>query len=148
VGQRRVASVAPGVVAAGEHGRRNAALLGALERSCAGEARCDRHDLGLVPVPDTSTAIGSGGGTRRTIAVSNLTEDPRGGALNLLARRESGVTPPTEGHQMLTATLITLLIVATLGYALRSSRGGGALLRRPYNNRYNDASGAREDSLG
>jgi uncharacterized membrane protein len=49
---------------------------------------------------------------------------------------------------MLTAILITLLIVATLGYALRSGRGGSALLRRPYNNRYNDASGAREDSLG
>lgn len=45
---------------------------------------------------------------------------------------------------MLTAIIVTLIIVAALGYALRA--GGGELIsRRPYNNRYNDASGARED---
>jgi hypothetical protein len=49
---------------------------------------------------------------------------------------------------MLTAVLITLIVVATLGYALRSGRGEGSILRRPYNNRYNDAAGAREDHLG
>jgi hypothetical protein len=48
---------------------------------------------------------------------------------------------------MLTAIIITLVIVVALGYALRSGRDGQALLHRPYNNRYNDASGAREDSL-
>ena len=52
---------------------------------------------------------------------------------------------------MLTAILITLIVVAALGYALRtraSGRGEDTILRRPYNNRYNDAAGAREDHLG
>jgi hypothetical protein len=49
---------------------------------------------------------------------------------------------------MLTAILITLIVVAALGYALRSGRGEDTILRRPYSNRYNDASGARRDHLG
>jgi hypothetical protein len=49
---------------------------------------------------------------------------------------------------MLTAILITLIVVATLGYALRSGQGENTILRRPYNNRYNDAAGARRDHLG
>jgi hypothetical protein len=49
---------------------------------------------------------------------------------------------------MLTAMLITLIIVAALGYALSASRRDGTILDRPYNNRYNDAAGAREDNLG
>ena len=49
---------------------------------------------------------------------------------------------------MLTATLITLIVVATLGYALRAGAGETTILRRPYNNRYNDAAGARQDHLG
>ncbi|HEY4428131.1 MAG TPA: hypothetical protein VGN08_08015 [Solirubrobacteraceae bacterium] len=45
---------------------------------------------------------------------------------------------------MLTAIIVTVVIAGALGYAQRS--GGGQLIsRRPYNNRYNDASGARED---
>jgi hypothetical protein len=47
---------------------------------------------------------------------------------------------------MLTAIIITLVIIAALAYALAAGRDG-TILRRPYNNRYNDASGAREDSL-
>jgi hypothetical protein len=47
---------------------------------------------------------------------------------------------------MLTAILITLLVVAALGYAL-AGRSDAAILRRPYANRYNDAAGAREDHL-
>jgi hypothetical protein len=49
---------------------------------------------------------------------------------------------------MLTAILITLLVVAALGYALSDRRGEGTILHRPYNNRYNDAPGARSDHLG
>jgi hypothetical protein len=49
---------------------------------------------------------------------------------------------------MLTAILITLIVVGALAYALRSGRRDTALVRRPYNNRYNDASGARSDHLG
>jgi hypothetical protein len=49
---------------------------------------------------------------------------------------------------MLTSIVITLLVVAALGVGLRSERRGTLIVRRPYNNRYSDASGAREDHLG
>ncbi len=49
---------------------------------------------------------------------------------------------------MLIAILITLIVVAALGYALGSGRGEHTILRRPYANRYNDAAGARRDHLG
>jgi hypothetical protein len=49
---------------------------------------------------------------------------------------------------MLTAVFITIVVVSALAYALRCGRGELALVRRPYNNRYNDASGARSDHLG
>lgn len=49
---------------------------------------------------------------------------------------------------MLTAILLTLLIVAALASALRADRGADLILHRPYNNRYSDAAGAREDYLG
>jgi hypothetical protein len=49
---------------------------------------------------------------------------------------------------MLTAILTPLAIVVALAYALRSGRDGQAIIHRPYNNRYNDASGARRDHLG
>jgi hypothetical protein len=48
---------------------------------------------------------------------------------------------------MLTATIIAVVIAAALGYGQRGGRRGGIILRRPYNNRYNDASGAREDAI-
>ncbi len=47
---------------------------------------------------------------------------------------------------MLTSIIITGVIVGALGYALRPGRHGELITRRPYNNRHNDASGAR-DSL-
>ena len=49
---------------------------------------------------------------------------------------------------MLTAIIVTLVIAGSLLYALRSDPDGSLISRRPYNNRYNDASGAREDHLG
>jgi hypothetical protein len=49
---------------------------------------------------------------------------------------------------MLTAILITLIVVAALGYAMGSGRREDTILHRPYNNRYNDASAARRDHLG
>jgi hypothetical protein len=49
---------------------------------------------------------------------------------------------------MLMAILITLILVAALGYALGSGRGEQTILRRPYNNRYTDATAARRDHLG
>jgi hypothetical protein len=49
---------------------------------------------------------------------------------------------------MFTAIAITLLLVSALGLGLRSERNGALIVRRPYNNRYNDAAGAREDHVG
>ncbi|MHB8240445.1 MAG: hypothetical protein ACYDHN_00485 [Solirubrobacteraceae bacterium] len=49
---------------------------------------------------------------------------------------------------MLTAIAVTLFIVVALGHSLRPGSRDGLIVRRPYNNRYNDASGAREDYLG
>ncbi len=48
---------------------------------------------------------------------------------------------------LFTATIVTLIVVGALGYALRSGRRGELIAYRPYNNRYNDASGAREDHI-
>ena len=48
---------------------------------------------------------------------------------------------------MLTAIIVTLVITAGLRYGLRPNRRGQFILHRPYNNRYNDASGARQDAL-
>jgi hypothetical protein len=49
---------------------------------------------------------------------------------------------------MLLGIFITLILTFGLGSALRRSGSGGLIARRPYNNRYNDAAGAREDHLG
>lgn len=50
---------------------------------------------------------------------------------------------------MLTALLITAYLVVGLAYAMGAGRGGGDLITRtPYNNRYSDATAAREDHLG
>ncbi len=48
---------------------------------------------------------------------------------------------------MLSAIIVTLLIVLALGYGLASRSTGRLITRRPYNNRYSDAAGAREDHL-
>ncbi len=48
---------------------------------------------------------------------------------------------------MFTAIAVTAVIIGSLGYALRSGRGDALITRRPYNNRYNDASGARDYTL-
>jgi hypothetical protein len=48
---------------------------------------------------------------------------------------------------MLVGIVVTLIIAASLGHALRAGRDGQLIIRRPYNNRYSDASGAREDHL-
>jgi len=80
--------------------------------------------------------------------VSNLTENPEEGALNCVERLESGASPRTKYSPMLTAIVIALLVVAALGYAFSAGSSEGTILHRPYNNRYNDAAGARRDHLG
>jgi hypothetical protein len=63
--------------------------------------------------------------------------------------RAEGPQPPWKDRcQMLTAIIITALIVTALGGALRSGATAPLIAKRPYNNRYNDAPGAREDHLG
>jgi len=49
---------------------------------------------------------------------------------------------------MFSAILITLLIGAALGNALRAGRGDGLIATHRYNKRYTDATAAREDHLG
>lgn len=48
---------------------------------------------------------------------------------------------------MLTAIIVTFVIILALGLAQRGS-SRAMIEHRPYNNRYNDAAGAREDHLG
>jgi hypothetical protein len=49
-----------------------------------------------------------------------------------------------------TLSLILVLFVVTgaLAHGIRADRSGKSILKRPYNNRYNDATGARDDRLG
>jgi hypothetical protein len=47
---------------------------------------------------------------------------------------------------MLLAIIVTITITSGLGYAFSGSLRGGTITRRPYNNRYNAAAGAREDA--
>ena len=49
---------------------------------------------------------------------------------------------------MLTDIIVTLFFTIGLGAALRQGGRTGLIARTPYNNRYNDAAGAREDHLG
>ncbi|HEV3283890.1 MAG TPA: hypothetical protein VG010_06775 [Solirubrobacteraceae bacterium] len=48
---------------------------------------------------------------------------------------------------MLTAIIVSIIIGAAILYALHTGQDGQLIVRRPYNNRYNDASGARDDHL-
>jgi hypothetical protein len=49
---------------------------------------------------------------------------------------------------MIFAIAITVLIISALGISLRTGRRDGLIAQHGYNNRYNDAAGAREDHLG
>jgi hypothetical protein len=49
---------------------------------------------------------------------------------------------------MLSSLLVVLIITGAIVYGVRASQNGKSILRRPYNNRYNDATGARDDRLG
>jgi hypothetical protein len=48
---------------------------------------------------------------------------------------------------MITAVITTAVIVGALGYALRRDNSGDMIAKRPYNNRYSDASAARDNAL-
>ncbi len=46
---------------------------------------------------------------------------------------------------MLSAILVALILIVGLAFRLLSRQDGELISRRPYNNRYSDASGARDD---
>jgi len=46
---------------------------------------------------------------------------------------------------MLTPLLIFTIVMLALAGAVATQRRDGLISRRPYNNRYNDATGARDD---
>ena len=48
---------------------------------------------------------------------------------------------------MITAIITTAVIVGALSYALRPGNSSDMIVKRPYNNRHNDASGARDYGL-
>ena len=48
---------------------------------------------------------------------------------------------------MLLAILVTLIVIAALGYGFRRERESELIVRHPYNNLYNDATAAREPDL-
>jgi len=49
---------------------------------------------------------------------------------------------------MLTSIFVTLLIPFALALALRSPKDADLIARRPYENRYSDATAARQSWLG
>ncbi len=49
---------------------------------------------------------------------------------------------------MIASILVASVLVGGLAHALRAGRREGMISRRPYNNPYNDAVGARDDRLG
>jgi hypothetical protein len=58
---------------------------------------------------------------------------------------EAGEQPSNRGLPMLASIFVTLLIILALAATFISETGRGLITRRPYNNRYNDASAAREE---
>ncbi|HTB69953.1 MAG TPA: hypothetical protein VK707_03125 [Solirubrobacteraceae bacterium] len=80
--------------------------------------------------------------------MTKITERRRCAAFNRFRGWRAGAARYPKDAPMLTSTLLTLLIVIALVSALRAGRGETAIVHRPYNNRYNDAAGAREDYLG
>jgi hypothetical protein len=46
-----------------------------------------------------------------------------------------------------TSIIVTAVIAGALGYALRQGRHGDLIVHRPYNNRHDDASAARDYAL-
>jgi hypothetical protein len=49
--------------------------------------------------------------------------------------------------EMITSIIVTAVIAGALGYALRQGGHSDPIVHRPYNNRYNDATAARDYAL-
>jgi hypothetical protein len=81
--------------------------------------------------------------------VTDVTPIARRRLFNVIGGGEGRYRQIEREDTMLIGIIVTLIITSGLGYALRTDAGrGGLIARRPYNNRSNDAAGAREDHLG
>jgi hypothetical protein len=49
--------------------------------------------------------------------------------------------------EMIASIIVTAVIAGALGYALRQGGHGDLIVHRPYNNRYSDATAARDYAL-
>jgi hypothetical protein len=66
-----------------------------------------------------------------------------------LGREQDGGSLDQETEiALLASIIIAVLFACGLASAMRAGRTGESILRRPYNNLYNDATGARENWLG
>ena len=70
------------------------------------------------------------------------------GLLDSCGEQEGGSLDSGQEIALLASIFIALLLTCGLGSAMRAGRTGNSIPRRPYNNRYNDATGARQDRLG
>jgi hypothetical protein len=68
-------------------------------------------------------------------------------ALLALGERPPAIRIRTEAP-MFIAIVITLLLLAMFAHVITPIGSDSLIVRRPYNNRYSDAAGAREDHLG
>jgi hypothetical protein len=80
--------------------------------------------------------------------VRNITEPGRASSVNGIKEQGAAAETQTRKDLMMLGILTTLFLLFGLGAALRRDGSNGLIARRPYNNRYNDATGAREDHLG
>jgi hypothetical protein len=81
--------------------------------------------------------------------VTNITERSAAIPFNEHRGGEGLAKIEEQDRSMISAAVVTVIVVLALALGLRSSaRAGGPLVYRPYNNHHNDASGAREDHLG
>jgi hypothetical protein len=68
--------------------------------------------------------------------------------LTLERGREGGSLDRGKEFALLEFIAIAVLLTYGLASSMRAGRTGNSIPRRPYNNRYSDATGAREDWLG
>jgi hypothetical protein len=64
-----------------------------------------------------------------------------------MVRVEKHNPQPIGTKAMITSIIVTAVIAGALGYAFRQGRHGDLIVHRPYNNRYDDATAARDHAL-
>ena len=99
--------------------------------------------------PRLYTASAAGGPPcLQPTSVTHVTQTGGGRVFNRIeGLRGYGRSPNQRTSQMVLAIVVTLIVTAALGNGFRRERGGALIVRHPYNNRYNDATAAREADL-